>query len=148
MCSVCSKKHLPHEKHIHQPVEGRHHHHLEVAEPQKRGKSRQASAPLASKKTIVNPSATAQDDNPSTESLHHILGVLEQEFRDSKQWAAFETKCRTYNQLVKQYEMIAESMSSQAISESTGSSTLKAIGDDLRHVIQNMEAKVRDFFDI
>jgi hypothetical protein len=43
---------------------------------------------------------------------------------------------------VKQYETVAESMTSKAISENTGYATLKAIGNDLRHVIQNIEAKV------
>lgn len=36
-------------------------------------------------------------------------------------------------------------MTSQVISDSTGTSTLKAIGEDLRHVIQTMEAKVPFF---
>lgn len=44
--------------------------------------------------------------------------------------------------MVKQYEAVSTSMTTQVISDSTGTSTLKAIGEDLRHVIQAMEAKV------
>ena len=49
---------------------------------------------------------------------------------------------RQYNQLVADYEKIAKSMTSRVISEATGAKDLKAIGDELRLVIQNMEIKV------
>jgi hypothetical protein len=43
---------------------------------------------------------------------------------------------------VAEYERVAESMTNNTISEQNGSKTLKAIGDELRVVIQDMESKV------
>eukprot|EP00842_Homolaphlyctis_polyrhiza_P005345 jgi/Hompol1/5811/HPOL_000728-RA len=67
-----------------------------------------------------------------TENLRHVLGVLEDEFRELK---------ALYNELVSEYEKIVESTTSRPAPDVAGQKTLKAIGDELRLVIQNMETK-------
>ncbi|KAJ3274401.1 hypothetical protein HDV01_003005 [Terramyces sp. JEL0728] len=142
LCSVCSKR-APtlstrhREPSSHKPV-----HVLDSPElpttKAKRKSHSEGAAPTKSKSAEVLGIPTTdqelKDEISSTreDSLLHVLGILEQEFKESKS---------QYNSLVKQYETIAESMTEKTISESSGSKTLKAIGDDLRLIIQNMETK-------
>ncbi|KAJ3315008.1 hypothetical protein HDV04_004808 [Boothiomyces sp. JEL0838] len=141
LCSVCSKKapqtqsHRHREPSTHRPV------HVLDSPELLSGKIRRKSnseGPVKSKSAEILGIPTSdqelKDEISSTreDSLLHVLGVLEQEFKESKS---------QYHSLVKQYETIAESMTEKTISESSGSKTLKAIGDDLRLIIQNMETK-------
>ena len=79
MCSVCSKKHPTH-----------HHHKFVDAKPNSAANhKRQNSAPAPKLKPAsktASPSMLRKQDfeQPTNESLQHILGILEQEYRDSK----------------------------------------------------------------
>ncbi|KAJ3323373.1 hypothetical protein HDV06_001893 [Boothiomyces sp. JEL0866] len=143
LCSVCSKRapstisSRQREPSAHKPV-----HVLDSPEllssKSRRKSSSEAPAPPKPKSSDILGIPTSdqelKDEISSTreDSLLHVLGILEQEFKESKS---------QYDSLVKQYETIADSMTEKTISESSGSKTLKAIGDDLRLIIQNMETK-------
>jgi hypothetical protein len=99
---------------------------LDTPEPS-RGRVRTRTEPS------VEAPVVAEQEKDTNENLYQMLGILEQEFRQFKE---------QYHSLVKQYEIVAESMTNDAITQDSGSATLKAIGDDLTHCIQSMETKV------
>lgn len=74
----------------------------------------------------------AAKSNPKSDSLTQILSSLELEWSESK---------KVYKTLVKEYETVSTSMANKRISEVSGATTLRAIGDDIRHMIQNIESK-------
>lgn len=134
LCSICSKRHptASHEEHTQQSTRRVH-----VVEPK------------ATRKHFVHPANKKQDiydeievafESPlsagvgpsGTENLRNALGALEEEFRDLK---------NNYNLLVSDYERIAESTTSYLPGEISNARPLKAIGDELRLVIQQMETK-------
>ncbi|KAJ8323158.1 Centrosomal protein cep57L1 [Batrachochytrium dendrobatidis] len=95
--------------------------------------------------TDLDADVSAGIASAGTENLHHVLGILEEEFRTLK---------GEYNHLVSEYEKAVDSTSrigdivrdhDMSISNMNGDQNskknLKAIGDELRLVIQNMETK-------
>jgi hypothetical protein len=133
LCSVCSKRQHPCSKHSKSTSEAKPIHVLET--PDKRGRARTRSEPgLEKKKPNPAPTTPAKDEKIDTnENLFQMLGILEEEYATLKD---------QYSGLVKQYEMVADSMTKDTIARENGSATLKAIGDDLTHCIQGMDTKV------
>ncbi len=106
---------------------------VHILDSRNRGRSRVRSAPSIAKKKPVPIPVPQEERLDTNENLLQMLGILEEEFRQLKD---------QYNSLVKQYEVVAESMTHEAIAKDSGTATLKAIGDDLTHCIQSMETKV------
>jgi hypothetical protein len=124
--SKCQRNEVVHSK----PV------HIFDTPDKSRGRIRVHSEPSMEKDTSLSPVLEQKKIKDTNENLFQMLGILEEEFRELKD---------QYHSLVKQYEVVAESMTNDSITRDSGSATLKAIGDDLTHCIQSMETKVSYF---
>ena len=125
LCNNCSKKPIP-----------SHHSAAEIAA---NGPCPKHAHAHTLEKTNLKPrtkTKTVEEEEPDSAGLRQVLTVLEDEFRKLK---------IQYHHLVADYERIAEGMTKQSIPEADGSKNLKAIGDELRLVIQQMETKVYSF---
>lgn len=94
MCSVCSKRHPANAKHIHKESSteniGKSVHILDRQEPKKKTRSESARPISKSADSVYpHPHQLTNEDikkaaGDSSESLFHILGVLEDEYKEAK----------------------------------------------------------------
>ena len=79
-------------------------------------------------------------DIKNNDTLKEMATILESEFREISRYLILNSE---YKALVEQYHIVKQSLSTNQIAKDAGKSTLKAIGQDLKHSVQSMDAKVR-----